>query len=114
MNLKSVVIDDYNQYMLGVDKLDQLASYYSFLNKSVKWWRKVLFWMLEIAVINAYIIYKKLAMAQGRRLMTHKVFVKHSLITCQSYSEAKHPSKLDNCNQPLRTCSICSTYLTSL
>ena len=45
---------------------------YSFLHKSVKWWRKVFFWMLEVAVINAYIIYKKLAMAQGRRPMTHK------------------------------------------
>ena len=39
VKLKPVVIDDYNQHMLGVDKLDQFASYYSFLHKSVKWWR---------------------------------------------------------------------------
>ena len=70
------MIDDYNQHMLGVDKLDQFASYYSFLHKSVKWWRKVFFWMLEVAVINAYIIYKKLATAQGRRPMTHKAFLR--------------------------------------
>ena len=71
--LKPVVIDDYNQHMLGVDKLDQFASYYSFLHKSVKWWRKI-FWMLEVAVINSYIIYKKLATSRGRRPMTHKAF----------------------------------------
>jgi hypothetical protein len=40
--------------MFGVDKLDQLMAYYSFLHKSVKWWRKI-FWMLEVMVINAYI-----------------------------------------------------------
>jgi hypothetical protein len=60
--------------MLGVDKLDQFASYYSFLHKSVKWWRKIFFWMLEVAVINSYIIYKKLATSRGRRPMTHKAY----------------------------------------
>ncbi len=43
MKVKPVVVHDYNQHMLGVDKLDQLASYYSFLHKSVKWWRRVFF-----------------------------------------------------------------------
>ena len=57
---KPIVIDDYNQHLLGVDKLDQFASYCSFLHKSVKWWRKI-FWMLEVTVINLYVIYKKLA-----------------------------------------------------
>ena len=36
LRLKPVVVHDYNQHMLGVDKLDQFASYYSFLHKSVK------------------------------------------------------------------------------
>ena len=46
--------------MLGVDKLDQLMAYYSFLHKSVKWWRRVFFWLLEVDVINSYIIFKEL------------------------------------------------------
>ena len=45
--------------MLGVDKLDQLMSYYSFLHKSVKWWRKVFFWITEMCVVNSYIIYQQ-------------------------------------------------------
>ena len=44
--------------MYGVDKLDQLVSYYSFLHKSVKWWRKIFFWCLEVAVVNSYIIHQ--------------------------------------------------------
>lgn len=60
--------------MLGVDKLDQYTSYYSFLHKSVKWWRKVFFWILEVAVVNAYIIYKNLATATGQKPMKHSGF----------------------------------------
>lgn len=41
---KPTAVADYNQYMLGMDKSDQLSSYYSFLHKRVKWWRKVFFY----------------------------------------------------------------------
>ena len=51
---KPTVDADYNQFVLGVDKLDQVMAYYSFLHKSVKWWRKI-FWLLEVMVINSYI-----------------------------------------------------------
>ena len=40
---KPLVVHEYNHYMLGVDKHDQLMAYYSFLHKSIKWWRKVFF-----------------------------------------------------------------------
>lgn len=56
---KPTVVADYNKYMLGVDKLDQLVSYYSFLHKSVKWWKKVFFWMMEATVVNSNVVYKQ-------------------------------------------------------
>ena len=68
------MIHNYNLYMIGVDKLDQLMSYYSFLHKSIKWWRKVFFWVLEVAVINAYIINKVWAMRRGQKPMSHRAF----------------------------------------
>ena len=74
VKLKPLMIVDYNKHMLGVDKLDQLMSYYSFLHKSVKWWRKVFFWILEVAVVNAYIIYKELALKQGDKPLSHIAF----------------------------------------
>ena len=37
---KPDVITDYNNFKLGVNKLDHLMNYYSFLDKSIKWWRK--------------------------------------------------------------------------
>ena len=36
---KPTVVADYNQYMLGIDRIDQLVSSYSFLHKSMKWWK---------------------------------------------------------------------------
>ena len=71
---KPRVVADYNQYMLGVDKMDQLVSYYSFLHKSVKWWRKVFCWTLEVATVNSYILYKEQAKQQAVRPMAHLAY----------------------------------------
>ena len=43
--------------MNGVDIADQHAVYYSFLCKTVKWWRKLFFWLIETAVVNSYVLY---------------------------------------------------------
>jgi hypothetical protein len=70
--LKPMVVDQYNKYMLGVDRLDQRMSYYQFVRKSVRWWRKVFFWMVEVVVVNAYIVYT--VHTDARRKLTHKQF----------------------------------------
>ena len=46
------MVNDYNKYILGVYKMDQSVSYYSFLHKSLKWWKKVFFWLIEFSVVN--------------------------------------------------------------
>ena len=61
---KPAVVQLYNNHMLGVD---QLASYYAFLRKSVKWWRKVMFWLLEVSVINKYIVFTSRVKHLGQR-----------------------------------------------
>ena len=60
--------------MLGVDKLDQMGSYYSFLHKSIKWWRKVFFWILEMTVVNSYIIHQHTQREQLQKSITHLAF----------------------------------------
>ena len=68
---KPKAVLDYNQYMLGVEKMDQLVSYYSFLHKSVKWWREVFFWFLGVVVVNSYIIHKELAIERSEQPVRH-------------------------------------------
>ena len=55
---KPKVVEDYNQHMLGVDKLDQLATYLLQLpaQKCEVVAKTVSFWCLEVAVINSFII----------------------------------------------------------
>ena len=45
--------------MGGVDKAVQYSEYYSFERRSVKWWRKLMFWLMEVAIVNLYILYSE-------------------------------------------------------
>ena len=51
-------IKDYNEHMGGVDLSDQLIQYYQVLRKSKKWWKKLFFHLIDLAVVNSYLIYK--------------------------------------------------------
>lgn len=52
-------IVDYNKYMGGVDRSDQLAKYYTITRKTMKWWKKLALHIINISITNAYILYKK-------------------------------------------------------
>ena len=89
--IKPLVVTEYNKYILGVDRLDQRMAYYKFERKSVRWWRKVFFWMLEVVVVNSYILYshhtdapRKLSHKQFRRqLVVHLCEGQHSTTVLQ-------------------------------
>ena len=69
---KPVVICDYNKHMGWVDVSDQYISSYSFIRKSKKWWRKMFFWLLEVAVVNSFILYNLSAVANQKPKLSHK------------------------------------------
>lgn len=49
----------YNMLSKGVDKNNQLSSFYFSDKKSLKWYKKVFLFILEVSITNSYIIYKK-------------------------------------------------------
>lgn len=55
---KPSCILEYNKYMKGVDRADQYLSYYSILRKTMKWSKKVVLWLLNCALFNAFRVYK--------------------------------------------------------
>ena len=69
---KPLMIDRYNMYMGGVDKADQLLAYYGFAHRTVKWWRRAFFHLLDNAIVNAYILYR--ISTQAGRKLDHKHF----------------------------------------
>ena len=56
---KPLIADAYNQHMGGVDILDQKVSTFGWLHKETKWYRTIYHRLVEIALINSYIVYQK-------------------------------------------------------
>lgn len=85
----------YNKYKCGVDHLDQYRSYYEVGRSGRKWW-KYLFWsLLDIAIINAYILFtlRRYPLPSNRRqwsLKTFKVGLVHAL--CDNFTSRKRKS----------------------
>ena len=66
--------------MSGVDLHDQLNQYYACSRKSVKWWKKAFFWILESCITNARILRRLHARDDGRKWLCWN-FGKSSLNT---------------------------------
>ncbi len=52
------LLPDYQTYMRGVDRGDQLMGCYSLARRSKKWWKRVFAYVIEVAAMNGYIVYK--------------------------------------------------------
>jgi hypothetical protein len=50
---------DYNKHKTGVDRSDQMLSYYSIERKTIIWWKKLFFHIFDLAVVNACILHNK-------------------------------------------------------
>ena len=62
--------------MGGVDKSDQMLGYYSFTRKAVKWWKKVYFHLLSLALVNAHKIYVMQNIEPSNQAMPLSTFLK--------------------------------------
>ncbi|XP_033758852.1 piggyBac transposable element-derived protein 4-like [Pecten maximus] len=49
----------YDMYMGSVDRFHQMESYYPVGRPGNKWWRYVMWYIVNLAVVNAWILYKK-------------------------------------------------------
>jgi hypothetical protein len=58
--IKPSAVFDYNKYKTGVDRSDQMLSYYSFATKTIKWWKKLFFHLFDLAVVTPKETRKKL------------------------------------------------------
>ena len=81
---KPKVVEDYNQYMGGVDRSDQMVLYYGYthrlvntsslwsinLHRSLKWWKRVMFHLLDLSLVNANILYNSVS----TKPLTHMEF----------------------------------------
>ena len=71
--LKPLAIVDYIKKMGACDTSDQLISYYSFLQKSIKWWKKLFFHLLNMLLLNAHILNSK----YGCKKLEHQGYMEY-------------------------------------
>lgn len=57
--LKPSIIVDYNRVKGGIDLSDQMIEYYSPARKSVKWYRKVVFQLISMVILDSWVIHNK-------------------------------------------------------
>ena len=54
---KPLMVTDYNMNMNGCDMADQAVAYFGVQErKQKKWWKKIFYWMIELAQFNALVI----------------------------------------------------------
>lgn len=47
-----IVVDVYNKKMCGVDRFDQLRERYEIGRRSVKWWHRIMYFLIDLAIVN--------------------------------------------------------------
>mgnify|MGYP003502986328 CR=1 FL=1 len=53
------IVKEYNEYMGSIDLFDMLMSLYKRNHKSCKWYRHIFFWVLNVAIVNEWILYRR-------------------------------------------------------
>src|SRR4029077_14959780 len=71
-------VADYNRHRSGVDTLDQLHASYSIGRKSKKWWPRLVWWLIDMCIINAYSLYQqkqqvRISQLEFRQLLMHQL-----------------------------------------
>lgn len=73
---KPIAICDYTAKMGGVDRNDHYCTSYGFAKKSLKWWRKLYFWILEVSIVNSFILYNIDRQQNNLRPVLHSTYRK--------------------------------------
>ena len=96
--IKPHLIHDYNLKMGGVDHTDNVLSHYQTL-KSIKWYRKLILHLINMATLNAYILNRK----YGRKKLSHsgyREYIANYLLTTSlgtaTCLKKKQPVNIDN------------------
>lgn len=97
---KPVCVIDYNKSMGIVDKVDMVISTVNTTRKSLKWYRKFFFHLIDICVWNAYCLYKYkrgeiISMAKFHLALIKQIIKKyhHNVIRCNTRA-ADNPARL--------------------
>ena len=86
---------NYNMYMGGVDRGDQLRGYYKCAIKTRKWYKYLFYFLFDVAITNSYILYKHYS--QNTYLKNIKSFqLQLANERIGDYCTQKHPGRVSS------------------
>ena len=71
-------VKDYSRHRSGVDTLDQLTSYYSITRRSVRWWPRLCWWLVDVAIHNAHKLFQRVV-EPSRTTLEFRTALMHEL-----------------------------------
>lgn len=99
---KQNFIANYNKVKGGIDLSDRMIEYYSPARKSVKWYRKVVFQLLSITMLNSSIIYNTYYNKSSKlRLQDFTKSVVLAYLASQTWKPRKFRERCMNCRRYL-------------
>lgn len=114
VKVKPLTIIDYNKNMSGVDRCDQMVSYYSTPRKSVRWYLKIFFHLLDVSIWNGCWLYNKVS-PKKKSFIEFRDDIALALVNIDK--ESKAPSKQNSMLQSQhfpkklekrRRCRVCT------
>lgn len=116
---KPLPIVKYNQFMGGVDRQDQLMSYYPALRRTIRWYKKLGIHVFHLLLQNSHILFNKYS-GKKHTLYDFRLKVLEKLLPDKMDEPREHerknpehlPSKIPNSNEQGKTlrkrCRICT------
>jgi len=129
--LKPTCVLEYNRGMGGVDKQDQSLACFPLMRKCTKGYKKIFFYMFDVAIYNAYVLYSKLPTSQKQSIVNFRLNIAEDMLCnlslpdyptrgrrsqseCPTRLQAKHwahfPEHIPATNKkqhPAKRCHVC-------
>ncbi|XP_076652738.1 piggyBac transposable element-derived protein 4 isoform X1 [Halictus rubicundus] len=97
---KSVV--DYNMGMIGIDRQDRILACFPVMRKHMKGYRKIFFYIFDMALFNSYILYKKVNVVKKQNYTEYRLEIAEALLKNVPSQDYKTRRQLTNGDTPLR------------
>lgn len=63
--------ESYQKSMRGVDVADKLQGYYNIQQPTHKWWHRVLFFLLDMSLVNSFLLYEAYMRERSTKSLSH-------------------------------------------
>ena len=76
---------EYTKRMGGVDRFDRSRGHYSVSHKARRWWIRIFYFLLDTAVVNAFILYQSVHPENPMTLLTFRVALFRRMVSGHSF-----------------------------